>query len=218
MASHPLSGFSIDVVLGGVLVGGNSTRFGSDKASVRFGAGTLLEHQIHTLTMLGCAEVAYVGGELRSLQNLSEKGADATHIADHAPGEGPLAGLLALLDHAAGSTTLPPFACVFMVACDVPLLSVGTARRVLDGLRSAGSEVAVATGSREHWSCVAVRVSLRNSLHEVFARGTRALHEALSSTRIVRVTVDEDEMLNVNVPSELTFAKEAIANRSARRR
>jgi len=186
-------------------VGGESRRFGSDKANALFGGRTLLDHHLQLLHQVGCAAAVYVGGQPRGGVAL-----DAAHVPDGTPGQGPLAGLVALLQHAQQASPNIEWSAVLMVACDIPLLSPGTARRVLDGLNVA--DVAVAAGDRDHWSCLAVRVSQYHTLVDVFRRGERALFAAVNQCSLNRVPVDEREFLNTNDPALLREAARLVTN------
>jgi len=95
-------------LLGAVLAGGRSSRFGSDKALARMADGrTLLDHAIaglavHVDTVVICGRGS----------------AGFTGVADRpAPGMGPLGGLNAALHHAADHG----FAGVLTTGCDMPV-------------------------------------------------------------------------------------------------
>lgn len=197
---HPLQ-----LACAGVLVGGASTRFGRDKASALFAGHTLLNHHINVLYEAGCNEIVYVGGAPRS-----DVARDARHVPDATPGQGPLAGLLALLHDAHRSSALLQHAAVLMIACDIPLLSPATVQRVVAGLGDA--DVAVASAQQDHWSCLAVRVTQYHALLEEFKRGERSLRDATQRGSITRVACDEAEFLNVNDVDTLQRALLTVTN------
>lgn len=87
--------------LGAVLVGGRSSRFGSNKALAFFGDRTLGEHAAAAIRP-HVDEVVLVGGDAV---------ADLPH-----PGLGPLGGIAGALDHAASHD----FAHVLTIGCDMP--------------------------------------------------------------------------------------------------
>jgi molybdopterin-guanine dinucleotide biosynthesis protein A len=91
-------------ILGAVLSGGRSSRFGSDKALARLGGWTLRDLAADALSA-HVDEVVIVGG--------------TTGIPDlPRPGLGPLGGLAAALDHAATHG----YRCVLTIGCDMPVL------------------------------------------------------------------------------------------------
>jgi molybdenum cofactor guanylyltransferase len=110
-----------------VLCGGRSTRMGRDKASLPFGAETLLARVVRTVKR-AADDVIVVAREGQVLPD----GFDA--IRDPAEGLGPLAGLLVGLRHVKADRA-------FLTACDVPFLRPALIGRLID--LSVGSDVAV---------------------------------------------------------------------------
>jgi molybdenum cofactor guanylyltransferase len=111
-------------LLGAVLAGGKSSRFGSDKAVAIVDELPLIDHVIMGL-FHATDHLVIVGRDWRDFDAISD--------GDHA-GEGPLAGLLAALRHAGSNG----FDGVFTAACDalpVPdlLQLVGDTPKVIEG-------------------------------------------------------------------------------------
>ncbi len=91
-------------LLGAVLAGGQSRRFGSDKGAAMLGERTLLDHARQALSPY-VDDVVVIGG--------------ADGLPDlPAPGLGPLGGMAAALDHAASRD----YRCVLTIGCDMPVL------------------------------------------------------------------------------------------------
>lgn len=178
-----------------VLVGGASRRFGSDKASALFQQRTLLDHTLHTLRAAGFRRLVYVGGGARP--NVAF---DALHVPDRTGESCTLRGIVSLLEHAANSDADN----VMMLSCDVPLVRTQTIGRIVDAL--GGADAAVAHAHGDHWSCLAVTTSSLSSLRETYESGNFAVHHAFANLRVVRVAVDDDELLNANEPSVLAAA------------
>ncbi len=82
-----LLGIDRSAVLGAVIAGGKSTRFGGDKALARLGGRTLIDQVAETLAAQ-TAEVIVVGREHTGLESIADK---------PAPDMGPLAGIAAAL-------------------------------------------------------------------------------------------------------------------------
>ncbi|HEU0067413.1 MAG TPA: molybdenum cofactor guanylyltransferase [Sphingomonas sp.] len=94
-------------VLGAILAGGASSRFGSDKSAANFQGLSLIDHARNAIAR-HVAECVIIGPE---------------GVADlPRPGMGPLGGIAGALDHAAARG----FDSVLTIACDMP--------RVPDGL------------------------------------------------------------------------------------
>lgn len=100
-------------ILGAILAGGKSSRFGSDKAFARVGDAPLITHVAHSLS--ACDEVIVVGrapgafGEF-GLRSVSDRGEVA----------GPFCGLLTALEVAIEEA----FTHVFLTSCDMYGLGV----------------------------------------------------------------------------------------------
>ncbi|MEM9562193.1 MAG: molybdenum cofactor guanylyltransferase [Actinomycetota bacterium] len=97
-----------EAVVGAVLCGGRSTRFGSDKALAPFGSSTVGDRVVAALRGAGVDPVAAIGGTAGDRLGLPT-------IADRRPGEGPLAGLATALAWVRTGW-------VVVVPCDLPLL------------------------------------------------------------------------------------------------
>ncbi len=188
------SAMNIRAVLGAVLVGGESKRFGYDKAAALFRGQTLLDHQLATLHDATVTQLAYVGGTSRSAVAHG-----AVHVPDAVGGRvavGPersaLLGVLSALMHAESA------GCdgAVIIACDVPLLTPATISSLCDALDSA--EIAVASAERSHWTIIAARTSTRPLLEHQYETGVRALHEALAHCKVQLVPVAEHELVNAN--------------------
>jgi len=99
-------------VLGAVLVGGRSSRFGSDKAAALLGDDPLCEHA-RRLVRPFVADTVLVGGP------------DLPDLPD--PHLGPLGGIAAALDHGASHG----FDYVLTIGCDMPRLPDGLLDRLV---------------------------------------------------------------------------------------
>ncbi len=185
---------NVRAVLGAVLVGGESKRFGHDKAAAIFRGQTLLDHQLATLHAATITQLVYVGGTPRT-----EVAHGAVHVPDAVGGRaalGPersaLLGVLSALLYAesAGCDR------AVIIACDVPLLTPATITSLYGALDS--TEIAVASAERSHWTIIAARTSTKSLLEHYYETGMRALHEVLAHCAVRLVPVAEHELVNVN--------------------
>ncbi|MEO8276887.1 MAG: NTP transferase domain-containing protein [Thermoanaerobaculia bacterium] len=103
-------------LVGGILLGGGSTRMGKPKHLLDLGGETFLERIVRALSAV-VAERFLLG----SAADLPPVLAGETLLPDAPGARGPLAGLLAALAHRPGAAWL-------IVACDQPLISSGTLR------------------------------------------------------------------------------------------
>jgi molybdopterin-guanine dinucleotide biosynthesis protein A len=157
------------VSLGVILAGGASRRFGTDKSAALLRRRPLLEWvaerakpQVNILLLnANNPEIA--------------KGIyDIERLADDAPGEGPLAGILAALAEAERRG----FAHVASFACDTPFFPRDTVARLATALESSTADYAVAScGATAHRIFALWPVSCRAQLEHAFADGTRGLRD-----------------------------------------
>jgi len=115
-----------------VLCGGKSTRMGSPKALLPFGAETMLQRVVRLLATVVSPIVAVAAPG----QSLPELPPAVIVTRDEQDGRGPLEGLRA------GLKALPGAAdAAYVTSCDVPLLVPGFVRRMIDLLD--GHDIAV---------------------------------------------------------------------------
>lgn len=107
-------------IVGAVLCGGRSSRFGSDKALAPFRSSTMGERVVDALRKAGVDPVVAIGG--RAGDDLA-----IPTVPDRRPGDGPLAALAtALLWARTGRVVVAP--------CDLPLLQADHIGLLLDAV------------------------------------------------------------------------------------
>ncbi len=178
-------------MLGAVLAGGESRRFGADKASAKVAGKTLVERAAETLAGVFAEVVVVSSRELTTTR--------WPRVPDGRSGCGPLAGIEAALLHA--KTIGQPE--VFVLACDLPLVDVATVRSVLHAL---GDRLAAAPapdgGPLVQPLCAAYRVDCLPAVADALDRGRLAVHEMFAAVGGVRVSLPSDRFLNVNTPGD----------------
>ena len=163
------------MILGAVLVGGRSSRFGSDKGSALLGGNPLRDHA-RALLMPYCDEVAFVGGD--AIPDLPE------------PHLGPLGGIAAALDHAASRG----FASVVTIGCDMPRLPAG----LLDQLIRRAPAYCVEAPILGHWPA-ALGAQL---LAHIATAPDRSVHRWARTIGAIPVEASE-AIANVNTREDL---------------
>lgn len=167
-------------VLGAVLAGGRSRRFGSDKALATLDGVALIDHVVAALAPQ-VAAVAICGRTHRNLPAL----------ADRPPGgEGPLAGINAALAHAAAHR----FDGVLSISCDAPRLPDDLVSRLV-GPTPAYVEGQPVIG----WWPIALAAALEAHLARDRDRSMRGWIAACGA----RATVFDTPLANVNRPADL---------------
>jgi molybdopterin-guanine dinucleotide biosynthesis protein A len=183
-------------LIGLVLAGGRSRRFGSDKALARYDGESLLSHV-----------VAAVGSVLPDVRVAArpEQLQDATRrqfrlIADRYSDIGPAAGILAAHD-------AEPDAAWLVVACDMPRLDAATLAVLVaarDAAREATAYRASHDGLPEPLCAIYEPATLARFRRQVEQGGNPSSRAWLASADTVLIELpDAGALANVNTPEDL---------------
>lgn len=162
-----------------VLAGGASSRFGRDKALVRFGTTPLLL-EIVELAKSCTPKIAVVAGAQRyaGLEGHLEI------IEDRWPGEGPLGGIITALQHT--TATDSPAQWNLILSCDMPFLTAEWLEFLVARARASAPETQVILPHSAHGPeplCACYRTGAWEPLKNVFDRGVRKVTQALKEVR-----------------------------------
>lgn len=167
-------------VLGALLAGGRSRRFGSDKALAAYGGRRLIDHAVETLRAQTDGLVV-CGRDWPGIRALADR-----PVADC----GPLGGLNAALHHAAASD----FDAVLCIPLDVHPLP-GDLRRRIEG---EGPRVLASQHAIGFWPA-----ELAAALEAHLARGHRAVGGWVAYAGAIRVPDAELGLVNINTRGDL---------------
>lgn len=171
-----------------ILAGGQSRRYGSDKALARLGGRPFVQI-VHEALAPHVAETLVATGPTRRDYPVA-----ARAVLDAVPDGGPLAGLAAGL--AAART---PF--LLAVAVDLPFVTAEALQPLLDA-EPADAVVAV-TGGRRQPVCALWRVEAVRPVAEAqLAAGRLALWALLERLDVREVVLGAEALRNVNAPGE----------------
>lgn len=183
-----------------ILAGGEGRRIGGGKPLRVLGGRPLLDHALAAArhwsgaVAVGVRDPAQAGG------------AGVPLIADVPDIAGPLAGLAAAMDWAAGQGADR----VLVVPCDMPFLPPDLADRLARALTpDAGAAVAASSG-RLHPVCGLWRTSVRPLLEDQARAGRlslTALAERAGAVTVDWPTAPHDPFANVNTPDDLARAE-----------
>ena len=166
---------------------------GTDKALIPVDGVPMARRVADAVLGGGCATVAAIGGDRQSLEGL---GLDV--VDDPNQGSGPVAGVLAALDWS------PNAAAVLVVGCDLPYLGSETVRRLIAALgEHQDSLAAVAVTDRVQPLCVAWRPAASPMLAAALRSNELRLHAVLAGMATIEVSVNPQDVTNVNVPADL---------------
>jgi molybdopterin-guanine dinucleotide biosynthesis protein A len=185
-------------IAGAILAGGASRRMGRTKALLDVGGVPMAQRVASALTSGGCGDIAIVGGSMSDLAALG-----LPVIADDAPGEGPLGGVITALRHFTEASH------VLVSACDLPLLDAATVRNLLQAAQADPESAATVayTDRVEPALVVWTRASLV-VVAALFADGERAVHRVIDQLDTQTVQVSAQALTNVNRPFDVPGSSE----------
>jgi len=198
-------------VLGAIVAGGSSRRFGGFKVTAEVGGLPMIEWSRRALVE-NVEDVVVVGGDTAVA---AERGLG--HLSDVIPGGGPLSGLVSALRAAADQGMDG----VFALACDMPLVNPAVVRELL---RQATGDEAVAplrSGGAEPL-CTFYPSGCLDVAQRCLAMDDRSLRSLLESLTVHLVDVTgvtepadpEALLMSVNAPEDALRAEGLLSARS----
>lgn len=192
------------IVIGVILAGGRSRRYGTDKAFVPFNGATLIEHvirraapQVDKLLISANDEPPFAQFGIPVLADTATEN-DGGQM-------GPLAGILAALDWLAIHEPQARWLASFSV--DTPLLPADMVPRLRATAEREGAVVACSrSAGRLHPLLALWSPAIRDGLREALARGERAAHRFAERQGMAVVEFADqpcDPFANVNTPDDL---------------
>ena len=178
--------FMITHTMGAVLAGGRSSRMGTDKAALRYMDAPFVEHILATMSLV-VADVVVCGGAYEG---------PITVLPDPVDHAGPLAGLLAALDHADGRP-------VVVVPTDMPLVSVELIRRLADPPLTGERSRLARAGDQIQPLCAAFGPEVRGLVSDRVnsaKRSAMGLIDMLASVEYI--DSDARTLTNINTPEQ----------------
>lgn len=171
-------------LVGAVLVGGDSRRFGIDKASV------IGPRVLASMRAAGVDPIVAIGGRPGALV--------VPTVADRYPGEGPLGAVATAMTYVRTGRVL-------VSTCDLPLLDSATIGLVVDRAMEApdGTAVVAATDGTPHPSLACWPAAWATSAHRAVARGERRFRHLLELGPIELVEVDRSAVEDADDPETL---------------
>ncbi len=178
-----------------VLAGGRSRRMGTTKALIEVDGRAMADRVLDAARSVGADPVVLLGGDPTQLASLS-----APVVLDRYPGEGPVGGVLAALQHFEGTADR-----VLILPCDLVDLDASTLLPLLEAEAGDGfSKVWVAASDRLEPMCAIWSTEAIGVIEDRFNAGERAVHAVISALPHVAVTVDPAGLVNINTPDQLS--------------
>lgn len=187
-------------ILGVILAGGASSRYGSDKALAPLGCVSLLQR---------IADQVQPQVDLLALSGKARPGFSLQVIADDVEHAGPLAALRTILAWA--DARKYPLVATF--PCDTPFVPAGAVKRLRDALNDSDCAMAQHNGVA-HPACTIWKTTVRAKIEDTLALGVHSLQGA--TARVSTVTVDfsdtmegpeGDPFFNINTHADMVTAE-----------
>ncbi|MFQ5537109.1 MAG: molybdenum cofactor guanylyltransferase [Gemmatimonadota bacterium] len=193
-------------VLGAVLAGGESRRYGRPKAGEPVGGVPMVRRVADALAEV-CEKVVVISSrEVPGAEGLGV-------LPDRVEGAGPLGGLHAALLVAREDG----YGGVFLAACDLPLLEASTVRAVVEDVTEGDVAVVPAdTEGRLEPLCAYYATSLISRVEEALGGNDRSLHSLIKAVGGRTISLDAlggalpQALLNVNRPADRERAEKSV--------
>jgi len=175
-------------VVGAVLCGGQSRRFGSDKALADAGGIPLGTRVVNAMRDAGIDPIVAVGGTAGPALGI-------VTIADRHPGEGPLAALATVLRWAGTGKVL-------VAPCDLPLITANDFAAIV-GAGDEGETVVACSADRIQPSVACWPAERANDIAKLVSDGHRRWVKALDCGPWVSVKVADEALYDADTPQRL---------------
>lgn len=173
-----------------ILIGGDSSRMGVDKATFEVDGTAMAQRVAQAAVEAGAQEILLVGGTQAKAKKLT-----GVWKKDLFPGQGPLGGVITAVKSAQNDA-------VVVLSCDMPFLTGSVITSLVNGLQDA--QATVGRTDRLNWLCAAwLKSECLTTLQSVWKRDERAVHRAAVLLDVVEVPVPAMAVRNINEPSDL---------------
>ena len=171
---------------------------GTDKAFIEVEGRWLIARAL--MALAGASQRLIVGGTDPRLAKAAAT-ADARHVADRWPGEGPLGAVATALGLARHPVTV-------ILPCDLPAISaedvVVLVQAVCDAPPAADPMAAVFTDHRRHYLPLAIDTRAAALAERLFESGRRAVASLLDEVAVVDVPAPPSAVADMDRPEDLS--------------
>ncbi|MBX7068416.1 MAG: NTP transferase domain-containing protein [Microthrixaceae bacterium] len=186
---------AVSRLVGAVLVGGESSRMGTDKASLVVDGVELGRRAVDALRGAGLDDVMLVGA------TEAHASLPGRPVDDLWPGEGPVGAVLTALHEAflAGGSG------VVCLPCDLPGVAASDVTVLVDASAGAGSKqvTLAAVGGRRAFPVGVWPIALLPALEDRFGDGASSFRELLDGIDVAEVEVG-DGFVDADTPNDLS--------------
>ncbi|MEY3266015.1 MAG: hypothetical protein RJA15_461 [Actinomycetota bacterium] len=178
-----------------VLIGGDSSRMGTDKATFEVDGIAMANRVTGAAQEAGASQILIIGGTQAKSKSLT-----GDWKKDLFPGEGPLGGIITAMKHSDHDS-------VVVLSCDMPFMTSAVIQSLVRGLEDA--QATVGRTDRLNWLCAAWSKSeCFATLQTVWKRNERAVHRAAVLLDVAEVPVPAVAVRNVNTLADLVAGED----------
>jgi molybdopterin-guanine dinucleotide biosynthesis protein A len=178
-----------------VLIGGDSSRMGTDKATFEVDGIAMANRVAGAAQEAGASQILIIGGTQAKSKTLT-----GDWKKDLFPGEGPLGGIITAMKHSDHDS-------VVVLSCDMPFMTSAVIQSLVRGLEDA--QATVGRTDRLNWLCAAWSKSeCFATLQTVWKRNERAVHRAAVLLDVAEVPVPAVAVRNVNTLADLVAGED----------
>jgi molybdopterin-guanine dinucleotide biosynthesis protein A len=170
---------------------------GTDKAFIEMGGRWLISSALAALAE--ASQRLIVGGTDSRLERAAST-ADAQHVADRWPGEGPLGAVATALGQAQHPVTV-------ILPCDLPAISPTDVTELVQAvyrvLPAAVPSAAIFADQRRHYLPLAIHSEAAALAKSLFESGRRAVASLLDEVTVVDVPASPTAVADIDSPEDL---------------
>ena len=177
-----------------ILAGGKSSRMGEDKALLEYDGKQFIEKIAEELSFFN--EKIIARGNNSDLKKIVDQGWKI--ISDIYPDHGPMGGLHAALEQCESDA-------MFVVTCDMPLITAGLAEKVCKELSDYDAVIVVTDEGKYHPLCGVYRKNIYEYMEKSLEKDCNRVMEVLKECYLKYVYLNADEsrqLMNINTPEE----------------
>ena len=180
----------------GILIGGQSRRFGSPKWKVKVGGETVLDR---LWQVCGRFEERIVIGK--------EKPADLDKPfhKDELEGQAPILGLYTLLKNSVHEWNL-------LLSCDLPLITASLLEKIWENRDSEKDIIVPESDAHLQVTCAFYHRRLADTVEAFISNGQLSLYQFVETVECNKVSMPEKQFFNMNAPKDLDTAEKLLRN------
>ena len=180
----------------GILIGGQSSRFGSPKWKVKMNGITILDRLWEACNHFEKRIV--IGKEQPG--NLRKQ-----FLKDELEGQAPIIGLYTLLKHSTHDWNL-------LLSCDLPVMTAGLLEKIWENRDSEKDIIVPESDAHLQVTCAFYHRRLADTVEDFISNGQLSLYQFVETIECNKVSMPKKQFFNMNAPEDLDTAEKLLGN------